>query len=333
MNPKISIIVPVYNVQDYIARALDSLINQSFKEIEIIIVDDRGQDRSIEICKEYAARDSRIQIVQNSQNFAPFYSRITGVKWCKGEYVLFLDGDDFLDERACELCYNALFNQKNEKLAIDIVCFNMNFQYHPNEEYQIFGPIITNTLLNKEEFVLLLLERCHYYWNIVSKMYRRELFLHTFEKYFLHLKDKKLQMAEDCLHWCAILKESQKIKTLSESLYFYFCNPHSTMNTPKKEKILKNTEDLKFVSKELLRLAQNGESENFKSLIEICSNDLEFNAYKEEVKCLKLYEKHNFLDCKSLDLKLAAKNNERIKKNKHIKAKLDLCYKGAKQWI
>lgn len=327
MSAKISIIVPVYNTQDYIARALDSLLMQSFKDIEIVIVDDRGNDKSMDIVLHYAKQDSRIQIVQNSQNFALFYSRYAGVKWCKGEYVLFLDSDDFLDEQACEFCYNALFNEEGKKQDIDMLCFNMNFQYNENEEYQIFGPIINNEFLSQKDFIKLLLQNCYYYWNVVSKMYKREFYLHTFEKYFLHFKDKKLQMAEDCLNFVAFLKESKTIKTLSEALYFYCFNPGSTMNTQSREKLEKNIRDLKLVSRKILSFAKDS-NKNFEILCRLYSNDLRFNAYKEEVKLLELYEKKKFLE-----YEFAIKNNERIQKNKLLKRELDFYQRDKPQWI
>lgn len=95
-SPKFSIIVPMYNVEKFIARALESAINQSFKDIEIICVDDCGQDKSIEIAKEFAKKDKRIKIVQNERNLGTFATRNNGALSAKGEYLLFLDSDDFL---------------------------------------------------------------------------------------------------------------------------------------------------------------------------------------------------------------------------------------------
>uniref|UniRef100_UPI00112F8C15 glycosyltransferase family 2 protein n=1 Tax=Campylobacter TaxID=194 RepID=UPI00112F8C15 len=104
---KISIIIPVYNVEKYISQCLDSAINQSLKDIEIIIVDDCGSDKSMDIAQEYAKNDSRIKIIKNSQNMGLFLTRCEGIKSATGEYILNLDSDDFLDLRACEIAYNA----------------------------------------------------------------------------------------------------------------------------------------------------------------------------------------------------------------------------------
>ncbi|WP_243832725.1 MULTISPECIES: glycosyltransferase family 2 protein [unclassified Campylobacter] len=77
-NSEISIIIPTYNVEKYIARALESCINQTFKDIEIIVVDDCGNDKSIEIAKEYAKKDTRIKIVYNEENLGLLRARYEG---------------------------------------------------------------------------------------------------------------------------------------------------------------------------------------------------------------------------------------------------------------
>ena len=134
---KVSIIIPVYNVEKYISQCLDSAINQSLKDIEIIIVDDCGSDKSMDIAKEYAKNDSRIKIIKNSQNQGPFTSRNNAVLAANGEYLVFLDSDDFLDLRACEIAYNA-----TKDGYYDIVRFNA-YNYK-NGNATIFDKILEN---------------------------------------------------------------------------------------------------------------------------------------------------------------------------------------------
>ncbi|WP_180381364.1 glycosyltransferase family 2 protein [Campylobacter lanienae] len=134
---KVSIIIPVYNVEKYISQCLDSAINQSLKDIEIIIVDDCGSDKSMDIAQEYAKNDSRIKIIKNSQNQGPFTSRNNAVLAANGEYLVFLDSDDFLDLRACEIAYNATKNR-----YYDIIKFNA-YNYE-NGNATIFDKILEN---------------------------------------------------------------------------------------------------------------------------------------------------------------------------------------------
>jgi glycosyltransferase involved in cell wall biosynthesis len=99
--PKVSIIIPVYNVEKYLAECLDSAIGQTLRDIEIICVDDGSTDRSPEILDEYAKKDSRI-IVIHQQNAGPGPARNVGIDLAKGEYIAFLDSDDVMKLTLCE---------------------------------------------------------------------------------------------------------------------------------------------------------------------------------------------------------------------------------------
>ena len=110
MQPKFSIIIPMYNVEQFIARAIESVANQSYENIEIICVDDCGSDRSVEIAKEFAYKDSRVKIVQNKENLKLYLARVNGVQHATSEYILNLDGDDYLHPDTCQKCYEILEN-------------------------------------------------------------------------------------------------------------------------------------------------------------------------------------------------------------------------------
>lgn len=98
---KVSIIVPVYNVEKYVERCLESLINQTYKNIEIIIVVDGATDNSLEICRKYEKRDYRIQII-TKQNEGLGFARNTGLEYVTGKYVLFVDSDDYVESNLVE---------------------------------------------------------------------------------------------------------------------------------------------------------------------------------------------------------------------------------------
>ena len=104
MSIKVSIIVPVYNVQDYLSECIESLINQTLKDIEIILVNDGSTDNSLEICKNYAKKDNRIYII-DKKNGGLSSARNRGLDIAKGEYILFVDSDDYIINTACEILY------------------------------------------------------------------------------------------------------------------------------------------------------------------------------------------------------------------------------------
>ncbi len=118
--PKISIIVPVYNVKKYLSKCLDSLINQTLKDIEIICVNDGSTDNSLDILNEYAKKDERIVVI-NKENSGPGASRNLGIEKATGEYIQFVDSDDWIEKETCEICY-----KKAKEHDVDMISFNAN---------------------------------------------------------------------------------------------------------------------------------------------------------------------------------------------------------------
>ncbi len=122
--PKISIIIPVYNVEQYLQEALNSLVNQTLKDIEIICIDDKSTDNSLNILKEYATKDDRIVILEQEVNQGQGVARNRALDVAKGEYIMFCDPDDWYELNACELAYNQISTNKN-----DMVLFSLNRFY------------------------------------------------------------------------------------------------------------------------------------------------------------------------------------------------------------
>ncbi|HEB9324507.1 TPA: glycosyltransferase family 2 protein [Campylobacter jejuni] len=100
---KISIIIPIYNVEKYLDECLKSVINQSYKDLDIILADDSSTDNGLNIAKEYAKKDARIKIIHNEKNLGLLRARYEGVKVANSLYIMFLDPDDYLELEACEI--------------------------------------------------------------------------------------------------------------------------------------------------------------------------------------------------------------------------------------
>ncbi len=120
---KISIIIPVYKVEDYIETCLESVIHQSYQNLEILIVDDGSPDRCPDICDRYATQDDRIQVIHQS-NQGLSAARNTGVKHATGEYVLFLDSDDYINHSYCEIVLSAAKRTKSDIVVGEVVTVN-----------------------------------------------------------------------------------------------------------------------------------------------------------------------------------------------------------------
>ena len=97
MRPKYSIVLPVYNVEKYLKRAVESVLNQSYKNFEIILINDCSSDGSQAICSEYCEKDPRISLINHSKNKGVSAARNTGYLAANGEYIWFMDSDDYVD--------------------------------------------------------------------------------------------------------------------------------------------------------------------------------------------------------------------------------------------
>ena len=117
--PKISIIIPAYNVEKYLRECLDSCVNQTLKDIEIICVDDCSPDNSIKILEEYQQKDPRIKIFRHEKNKNLGAARNTGSANATGEYIWFVDSDDYIDTKACQILYDAI-----KEFNVDMLCFS-----------------------------------------------------------------------------------------------------------------------------------------------------------------------------------------------------------------
>ena len=111
-KPEISIIVPVYNVEKYLPKCLDSILASTFSDIEVILVDDCGQDGSRAICEQYAAKDTRVRVISNPHNMGVSAARNNGLDNARGKYISFIDSDDFIDVTMFEKLHAAMLREK-----------------------------------------------------------------------------------------------------------------------------------------------------------------------------------------------------------------------------
>lgn len=130
--PKISILIPVYNVSGYLKICLDSVINQTEKDLEIICVEDCSQDNSLEILQEYANLDPRIRLLVHSENKGLCQSRKDAVLTANGDFIIFLDSDDYLSLDACQNLYYEISNRK-----VDFLQFGTELIPNENVSYEM----------------------------------------------------------------------------------------------------------------------------------------------------------------------------------------------------
>ena len=172
---EISVIIPTYNVEKYIRECLDSAINQTFDDIEIICIDDNSTDRTLDILNEYALKDSRIRVYQNDENKGIAYTRNLSLTLANGKYIYFLDSDDFIELFALERLYNLV-----EEKSLDIIIFKLlNFKNHSRRKFKIpytemyyLERRIGDRIFNLNDVIDLASEICV---NLQGKLFRRDL--------------------------------------------------------------------------------------------------------------------------------------------------------------
>lgn len=211
-NIKVSVIVPVYNVEKYLKRCLDQLTNQTLEEIEIICVNDGSKDNSLEILEDYSKKDSRIFVV-SQENAGLSAARNTGMNYVKGEYIGFVDSDDWVDLDFYEKLYDAA---KRNDCDIAVADFKRK---HPKKDKIRLNITEEKVFTTPEDKYL----ACKTYregcvWN---KIYRTE---------FLKRIDLKFvpgMYYEDRDFTARSLFYSDKLVTVPNTYYDYFVNPKS----------------------------------------------------------------------------------------------------------
>lgn len=165
---EVSMIVPVYQVEKYIAQCIESVLNQTFQDFELILVDDGSKDQSGMICDLYAAKDDRITVI-HTENRGAAAARNTGMERAKGRYITFLDGDDYLAENMIERLYEVI-----EHSAYDVVvCDFLNLL--PDEKDNFIVHLQERTVSGRDVLEHLKNEKSYGVWTVVwNKIYKRE---------------------------------------------------------------------------------------------------------------------------------------------------------------
>ena len=214
---RISIIVPVYNVETYLRECLDSLIHQTYKNIEIILINDGSTDNSGKICDEYGRNDTRIKVF-HIKNSGPSVARNYGLTKVTGEYIMFVDADDWIESREVEICYNTIRNED-----CDVILFNLcKFNDTCRKECRTFGEGIkrfSGRGIKYLEDVLVIPEKKLATTNVsligsVCKFYKKCI---TEGCYF----PENVDYGEDTCFMAQILEKAHKVTYIDNVFYYY----------------------------------------------------------------------------------------------------------------
>ncbi len=231
MEKLISVVLPIYNVEDYLEKCMDSVLNQTYSNIEIILVDDGSPDSCPKMCDEYVKKDKRVKVV-HKENGGLSDARNAGIKASNGEYITFIDSDDYVDKDYIEFLYNTI---KKENADIAIGAHRVLYDS---------GKIIEkatheNSILKPKK----VLERILYDDGIDLSAWGKLYKISLFED----IKFPKGRLFEDSATTYMLVDKSKKIAINSESKYNYIIRKDSISNakfSPKKMDLITSTREM-----------------------------------------------------------------------------------------
>lgn len=225
---KVSVIVPVYNTERYLRKCIDSIVNQTYRDLEIILVDDGSTDNSGEICDEYSAKDSRVKVF-HIENSGPSKARNTGIKSMTGNYVMFVDSDDWIDDDTVEKVMSAfkkyggdllIFEMRNiiGNSKVDCKLFEENVRFFESEQISFLEDILivpekytSSSVLNLTGAVCKVYNK-----NMIAGCEFPEDMCHAEDYCFIAMvlkKAEKISYIDDVLYNCVVRKDSLSHKT------------------------------------------------------------------------------------------------------------------------
>lgn len=207
--PEISVIVPVYRVEPYLRRCVDSILSQTFTDFELILVDDGSPDNCGTICDEYALKDSRVLVI-HKQNGGLSDARNAGIDIAQGNYLTFVDSDDWVHPHYLELLIQAI---QNSGAAVS-VCGFQKVDTHSQDSSRRPNTVPTPAVMGAEDFFLQHQWDFNYAW---GKLYRQE--------YFAEVRYPVGKNFEDTFTTYKILFAGRRVAFIDHSLYYYFYNP------------------------------------------------------------------------------------------------------------
>lgn len=238
--PKVSIIVPIYNVEKYLDRCMMSLLSQTLKDIEIIMVDDGSPDNCPNLCDEYKKKDSRVKVV-HKKNEGLGYARNSGLDVASGEYVAFVDSDDFVEDSMYAKLYNAAVSEKADVAYCNHFIFHtatnhVGTPYAPVEESitfrgsEVVDEVMKNMIASAPEATT---ER-KYYMSVWRGIFRRSVIGD------LRFESERDYLSEDIIYQVAVLQCASVVTFVHDRLYYYRENEISLTHAYRKDRVEKS---------------------------------------------------------------------------------------------
>lgn len=225
MNDLISIIVPVYKVEQYLPKCVNSICSQTYRNLEIILVDDGSPDNCGRICDEYAEKDQRIRVIHNSINKGLGFARNSGLEICTGAYIMFVDSDDFLSPDAVEVLYKRIVEDDS-----DMAVGKHTDLYENGDLNGSFCRWMKDAIVSKNDIFETMGSQNRIAVFSQVKLYRRYL--------FDDLRYPSLKCSEDLWVFPFLIERCERISIVDHLIYYYLQRSTSILHQPTEERIL-----------------------------------------------------------------------------------------------
>lgn len=221
--PKISVIVPVYNAENELEKSIDSILNQTIEELEIILVDDGSKDNSLSICEAYEGKDTRIRVI-HQENAGVSVARNTGIEVARGEYIGFVDADDWIEPDM----YEQLLREAEITGADVIMCDATTVYSDGRIQADTITQLSGNRVLKKSDFTpLLLLEMAGSVWRCI---YKNDRYTAKWKRKYTLAFPLGVKFSEDRIFNLYAIGQANKVCYLKESYYNRFMNVKSAVH-------------------------------------------------------------------------------------------------------
>ena len=219
----ISIIVPIYKVENFIRQCIDSIVAQTYKDLEIILVDDGSPDNCPKICDEYAKADKRVRVI-HQPNGGLINARKSGLKAASGDYVCFVDGDDWIEPDMYEHIAESI-----ESNTPDCIITQFYYSYTDKEiksSYALNKPYYNRNAIENEVFPSMLFTEPYYSFGIYPNCWTKVFKKVILEKHLMDVNER-IRLGEDIAFTFPCLMECQSISFIDKALYHYRINSES----------------------------------------------------------------------------------------------------------
>lgn len=307
MNDLISIIVPIYKVEEYLDRCVESIVNQTYENLEIILVDDGSPDRCGSMCDEWAEKDSRIKVI-HKKNGGLSDARNAGLDIAAGAYIAFVDSDDWIHSNYIKILYTSLIENNADVSACDIDIVD------DNSDITIINEQLTTKVFDNLSAMQSLVQGAEFASNVWNKLYSVEL-----------LKNERFIVGkyhEDEFFSYRIISKINTAVFNNAKLYYYYQRSGSIMNSfsiKHLDMLEAYIERINFLEKNYSELALTDKKNFYISLVNNCCNALKYKnndavkLIKEHLRVVNISSSEIFsLNFKSILYILGAKINIKL---------------------